>query len=54
MEGLIRFLLNENDLRAFLARKFFVFKIVPMINPDGVFKGFYRKDSLNQNLNRFY
>ena len=43
-----------NDARAFLLRKFFVFLIVPMLNPDGVYRGHYRKDIFNQNLNRFY
>ncbi len=28
--------------------------IVPMINPDGVYNGYYRMDTHNQNLNRFY
>ena len=50
---MIKFLLS-NDLRAVLLRKLFVFKIVPMINPDGVFHGHYRMDKFYQNLNRYY
>jgi len=30
-----------------LLRKYFVFKIVPMMNPDGVVTGNFRKDTLN-------
>jgi hypothetical protein len=32
----------------------FCFKIVPMLNPDGVYRGYYRLDTLANNLNRYY
>ena len=31
-----------------------MFLIVPLVNPDGVFHGTYRMDTLGHNLNRFY
>jgi murein tripeptide amidase MpaA len=51
---MINFLLKKDDLRSQLLRKFFTFKIVPMLNPDGVHNGNYRMDMLGQNLNRYY
>jgi len=53
-KGLIKFLLNKKDIRAKILRQHFVFKIIPMVNPDGVHDGHYRMDIFNQNLNRFY
>lgn len=51
---MIKFLLNPKDLRAYILRRLFVFMIVPMLNPDGVWEGNYRMDLLNRNLNRLY
>lgn len=37
-QGLIEFLLSNNQIAEIL-REAFVFKIIPMVNPDGVFLG---------------
>ena len=54
LNGIWNFLTNEKSVQAKLLRDRFVFKVVPMLNPDGVYRGYYRLDTLAQNLNRYY
>jgi hypothetical protein len=53
MEGFIRFLLDLNNTAKFL-RERVVFKIIPMMNPDGVIIGNYRNNLSGNDLNRQY
>ena len=53
LEGLINFLLS-NDEKASLARKHFVFKVIPMMNPDGVFNGTSRYNMEMEDLNNIW
>ena len=50
---MIEWLLGDSKEAEKLRAEFY-FLIVPMLNPDGVFLGNNRMDSLGQNLNRFY
>ena len=51
MEGLLEFILsNEKEAKAL--RDTYVFKIVPMLNPDGVIVGNYRCSLGGLDLNR--
>jgi len=51
MKGAVDFLLSEGREAALLRRRF-VFRIVPMLNPDGVIYGNYRCGLLGVDLNR--
>ena len=51
--GVIDFL-TSNDPRAQALRDAFVFKVVPMLNPDGVVLGNYRCNMAGVDLNRQY
>lgn len=53
LDGIMKFLLADSEQSNMLLTKF-VFKIVPMLNPDGVYRGYFRLDTFGQNLNRFY
>ncbi|XP_046889600.1 cytosolic carboxypeptidase 2 [Hypomesus transpacificus] len=53
MQGFLDFLLGPSD-DARLLRDTFVFKVVPMLNPDGVVVGNYRCSLAGRDLNRNY
>ena len=53
VEGLIQFLVGTDEVAKIL-RDRFVFKIIPMLNPDGVIIGNYRCSLSSHDLNRQY
>jgi murein tripeptide amidase MpaA len=54
MKGIIDFLTSDDSIEASILRKNFVFKIVPMINVDGVIFGNYRCSISGIDLNRVW
>ena len=52
MRGILYFLTDPDNEEASLLRKNFVFKIIPMLNPDGVINGNYRCSLAGCDLNR--
>ena len=53
LQGSLNFLLSD-DFRAEYLRKKYVFKIIPMLNPDGVVVGNHRCSLIGYDLNRQY
>lgn len=56
LNGILKYLClsKRTDLNCVNLLDNFVFVIIPMLNPDGVYKGHYRTDPQGLNLNRFY
>lgn len=54
LNGFLNLILDRKSQVAAILRKMYVFKIVPFLNPDGVYNGLYRSDTLGHNLNRVY
>ena len=54
MHGLLEYLVSSNDKHARSLRNTYVFKVVPMLNPDGVIIGNYRCNLSGLDLNRQY
>ena len=53
LRGILRYLTSATHCAKQL-RDIYVFKILPMLNPDGVRRGNYRCNSRGENLNRMY
>lgn len=51
MHGIIQFLLGSDEVASNL-RKNFIFKIIPMLNPDGVINGSHRCSLAGVDMNR--
>lgn len=54
LHGLLSYLKQSRNRQASALLRRFTFMIVPMINPDGVYRGYFRLDINSNNLNRLY
>lgn len=54
LNGLLDLVTDLKSEQGELLRKNFVFKIIPFLNPDGVYRGYNRSNTNGVNLNRFY
>jgi len=52
MRGAINFLTDPESVEATILRDNFIFKLIPMMNPDGVINGNYRCSLAGCDLNR--
>ena len=52
MKGILDFLTDDDNIEAQVLREHFVFKIVPMLNPDGTINGNTRVNLAGWDLNR--
>jgi len=52
MEGFLKMITSANNLQAEELRKRYIFKIIPICNPDGVIIGNYRTHLAGNDLNR--
>jgi cytosolic carboxypeptidase protein 5 len=53
LQGIFDFLSSFNEQAKVMLQRF-VFKIIPLLNPDGVARGYWRNDTQGLNLNRVY
>ena len=54
LNGFLELLTDMRSDQGRCLRKNFVFKVIMMLNPDGVSRGYYRLDTMACNLNRMY
>ena len=54
IQGIIDKLMDFGDAQTEILLDNYIFKIIPMLNPDGVSRGYWKFDTLGLNLNNFY